>query len=53
MIRSINLVLVIVRELLESQENCLSPKNWLSQKINCQKVRIYPILALRRPDQNF
>ena len=29
-------------------ENCLSPRNWLSQEKNCQKVGIYLISILKR-----
>ena len=38
---------------LSKLENCLSLKNWLSQKKNCQKVRIYLILILKRISQAF
>ena len=57
----IDLILVVVKKLLEIQENkktkvCLSQKiwkmrnylslkNWLSQKKNCQKVGIHLILV--------
>ena len=51
--RSMYLVLVVMRKLLESQENYLNPENRLSQEKNCQKERIYPILVLEKPDQNF
>lgn len=36
-----------------SQKNCLSPKIWLSQEKSCEKLGIYLILVLKRPNQAF
>ena len=37
----------------EKTENYLTLKNWLSQKKNYQKARIYLNLTLKRLDQTF
>ena len=58
MIRSIDLMLVVLKKLLRNQENqktknCLSPKNQLIQEKNCQKVGIYLILMQKKISQAF
>ena len=37
----------------QKAKNCLNPKNWLSQKKNCQKVGIYLISTLKKMGQAF
>lgn len=52
MVSLLNLVLVMVlKNLLKNQKNCLSPKNRLSQEKKHQKVVIHLYLAPKKLDQ--
>ena len=56
--KSIDLILVVVKKLLRSQENqkaknYLSPKNRLNKEKSCQKVEFHLIIILRKTAQAF